>query len=148
MQICDMSEDPDLYSFVKSTFGITKRSVLSKIRYFDITKHFPHDVMHDLYKGVLPYEMKLLLQHVTGNSGGPVLITLADINRRIEDYDYDYPDKKNKPISISRNILREDSKDTLKESGKYICCKENVLLIAVKKCSMDPVHYFSIIIHK
>lgn len=133
-----MSEDPDLYSFVKTTFGITKRSVLSKIRYFDITKHFPHDVMHDLYEGVLPYEMKLLLQHVTGNnSGGPVLITLADINRRIEDYDYDYPDKKNKPISMSRNILREDSKDTLKESGKYICCKENVLLIAVKKCSMD-----------
>ena len=130
MQICDMPEDPDLYSFVQSTFGITKCSVLSKIRYFDITKHFPHDVMHE---GVLPYEMKLLLQLVTGNSGGPVLIRLADINRRIEDYDYDYPDKKNKPISISKNILREDSKDTLKESGKYICCRENVSFIAVKK---------------
>jgi hypothetical protein len=100
MQICDMSEHPDLHSFVKSTFGITKRSVLSKIRYFDITKHFPHNVMHDLYEGVLPYEMKLLLQHVTGNSGGPVLIRLAYINRCIKDYDYDYPDKKNKPVSI------------------------------------------------
>jgi hypothetical protein len=86
-----------------------------------------------MHEGVLPYEMKLLLQLVTGNSGGPVLIRLADINRRIEDYDYDYPDKKNKPISISKNILREDSKDTLKESGKYICCRENVSFIAVKK---------------
>lgn len=69
-----MSEDPDLLAFVKKTFGITKRSVLGEVKYFDITKQFPHDIMHDLYEGVLPYEVKLLLQHVTGNSGGSVLI--------------------------------------------------------------------------
>ena len=113
-----MSEDPDLNSFVKTTFGITRRSVLAKVRYFDITKCFPHDIMHDLYEGVLLYEVKLLLQHVTGNSGGSTFIGLDEINRRIEDYDYDYPDKKNKPIPISRNILRQGSKDSLKESGK------------------------------
>ena len=90
----DMSDDPVLYSFVKTTFGIKSRSVLASVRYFDITKCFPQDVMHDRYEGLLPYEMKLLLQHVTGNLGGPKLIGVDEINRRIEDNVYDYPEKR------------------------------------------------------
>ena len=112
-----MSEDPDLHEFVRTTFGITRRSTLAKIRYFDVTTSFPHDIMHDIYEGVLLHEVKLLLGYVTGNSGGKVLANLNEINQRIEDYEYDYPAKKDKPVAISSKVVKQGSKDIIKESG-------------------------------
>lgn len=33
-----------------------------------------HDIMHDLYKGVVPYEVKLLLRHYDFHDNKPTLI--------------------------------------------------------------------------
>ena len=31
---------------------------------FSVAENLPHDIMHDLFEGVVPYEMKLLLTHL------------------------------------------------------------------------------------
>lgn len=47
-----------------STFwGVTRLSVLHEVRYFDICKCIPHDIMHVLLEGIVPLEMKLFLHH-------------------------------------------------------------------------------------
>ena len=44
----------------------------------------PHDIMHDLYEGVVPYELKLLIRHCLQKA----YFTIAELNQRIEAYDF------------------------------------------------------------
>lgn len=38
-------------------------SVLEEAPGYSVINGLPHDMMHDLYEGIVPYELKLLLQH-------------------------------------------------------------------------------------
>jgi len=40
---------------------------------FSIIGGLPHDVMHDLLEGVLPYEMKLLLKYLISSNNSVTL---------------------------------------------------------------------------
>ena len=42
-----------------SSYGINRLSILEEIPGFTVTSGFPHD-MHDLFEGVVPYQMKRL----------------------------------------------------------------------------------------
>jgi hypothetical protein len=44
------------------TYGINKRSSLIDVNHFDLFEGgLPHDVMHDVFEGIAPLEIKLLL---------------------------------------------------------------------------------------
>ena len=45
------------------SFGINRRSILNDIRHFSVATNMPHDVMHDLFEGVFPLELKAMLTH-------------------------------------------------------------------------------------
>ena len=52
----------NLFKQAKLT-GINFRSPLHELRYFQVTKCFPQDVMHVLLEGVVPTEFTLFLNH-------------------------------------------------------------------------------------
>lgn len=43
--------------------GINRKSILETIPNFSAASNLPHDIMHDLFEGVVSYKMKLLLKH-------------------------------------------------------------------------------------
>ena len=44
-------------------YGINQNSILHRLPNFSVAVNLPHDIMHDVMEGVIPYEMKLLLTH-------------------------------------------------------------------------------------
>ena len=61
-----------------------RRSVLEDVPDFSVTTGLPHDIMRDLYKGVVLYKLKLLTNHCV-NSG---YFTIAELNDRISHFDF------------------------------------------------------------
>ena len=46
-------------------YGINRRSILEDVRHFSVAgKTLAHDFMHDILEGVLPLEIKLLLNRL------------------------------------------------------------------------------------
>lgn len=46
-----------------TSYGINRLSILEEIPGFSVTNGLPHDIMHDLFEGVVPYQMRLLICH-------------------------------------------------------------------------------------
>ena len=44
--------------------GINRLSSLEEVPGFSVVNGILHDILHDMYEGVVPYEVKLLLGHV------------------------------------------------------------------------------------
>ena len=71
------------------------------------------DVMHDQLEGVLPLQIKLLLQkYITGEK----YFTLSLLNERIAGFSYPSVDGSNKPSAIRQQALASDSA-SLSQSG-------------------------------
>ena len=90
-----MIDDPENTSDVRerlsTTYGVNRRSVLDNVKYFDVCKCFPEDVMHILLEGVVPYETKLLLKLLIENK----CLTVKELNSRMDSFDYGYMNRKN-----------------------------------------------------
>ena len=52
-----------LQSQYSTTYGVNYMSVLEEVLGYSIINGLPHDIMHDLYEGIVPYKLKLLLRH-------------------------------------------------------------------------------------
>ena len=53
-----------LLKSLTSLYGINRRSSLSRLEHFDITKQIPQDPMHLLQEGILPSHTGLFLHYV------------------------------------------------------------------------------------
>ena len=115
-RICRLIEDPGNSKAVQerlsTTYGVNRQSVLFNVQHFDVCQCFPEDAMHVLLEGLVPYETKLLLKVLIGAK----FFTLKELNNRIENFDYGYMDKKNKPTQISGDTIHS-SDLKLKQSG-------------------------------
>lgn len=61
-------------------YGVNKRSVLLDIKYFDVTKNMPQDLMHVVHEGILEYTCRLVLRHVIIDKKA---LPLSLVNERI-----------------------------------------------------------------
>ena len=66
-EACCLLDGP-LGSNFSTNFGINRRSVLEDVPGFSVVTGVPHDIMHDLFEGVVPYELKLLVTHLVQKS--------------------------------------------------------------------------------
>ena len=57
-------------------YGINRLSILEEIPEFSVTSGSPHDILHDLFEGVVPHHMTLLLCHCVNNK----LFTIDELN--------------------------------------------------------------------
>ena len=71
-------------------------------RYFNATEGLVADIMHDILKGVLPFELKELLKFLTSEK----VITLAKLNDAIRSFPYTFVDVATKPNIIEASTLR------------------------------------------
>ena len=73
-----------LKTHYSTTYGINCFSVLEEVPGYSVINGLPHDIMHDLYEGVVPYEIKLLLCHCINNN----YFTIDELNGRIDRYGF------------------------------------------------------------
>ena len=92
---CCQLDGPDRLS-VSVEYGINRRSSLDSLPYFSVVEHMPHDIMHDLFEGVLPYEMILLIRHCVSHS----YMTLDTLNSRLSAFDFGYTEIGDRPAPI------------------------------------------------
>ena len=60
-------------------------SILEEIPGFSVVRGLPHDIMHDLFEGVVPYELKLLICHCVSSN----YFSIEVLNERMNAYDFD-----------------------------------------------------------
>jgi len=92
--------------FWSKEWGITGGSVLSAIPDFPVTKALLHDPMHDILEGVARYEVRALLHVFIGSRK---LFTIADLNSRIQNFEYDYNERKDRPQLLEKQSLEPGS---------------------------------------
>ncbi|XP_028412421.1 uncharacterized protein LOC114535241 [Dendronephthya gigantea] len=104
-------------------WGINRLSILNEIRYFDICKCLPHDIMHILLEGVVPLEIKLLLRHAIDDLG---LFTINWLNNTIAEMILHGTESKDRPSPIDRNMLNSGG-HKLNQSAAQIITLCNLL---------------------
>ena len=76
----DQLERSALRSEVSKGYGINRKSILNSIPNFSVAQNLPHDIMHDLLEGVVPYELKLMLKYYVRECR---YFTLSQLNERL-----------------------------------------------------------------
>ena len=84
-KLCSRLRDPD-GSSISVEFGINRRSSLDSLSDFSVVENMPHDIMHDLFEGVIPYELKLLIGYCINKS----YFSIHTLNHRLSAFDFGY----------------------------------------------------------
>lgn len=79
-----------------SCCGVKAKCVLSEKLNFDVTTGFPPDIAHDLFEGIVPFEIALCLTVFISKN----YFTLSFLNKLIADFPYQWTDKVNRPHAI------------------------------------------------
>ena len=95
-------------------YGINRSSVLDEIPYFSVAENLPHDVMHDLFEGVLPYEIKLLLAHLVHTTS----LTIATLNDRLRRFDFGYSERSDVPTEIDEKTFKSPTQKIRQSASK------------------------------
>ncbi|RMX47642.1 hypothetical protein pdam_00025503, partial [Pocillopora damicornis] len=103
---------------LEATYGVKTRSVLNQSRYFHITDGLVLDVMHDQLEGVLPLEVKILLQKYIQEEN---YFTLEIVNDRLERLWYPQSDASNKPSPIKPQSLANNSMRISQSAARMWC---------------------------
>lgn len=82
--------------------GINRKSILETIPNFSVANNLPHDIMHDLFEGVVSHEMKLLLKHCVDMK----FFTIPLLNARLQNFDFGYTEISDKPSELGDDITK------------------------------------------
>ena len=109
---CSLINQECLSDFNSITYGVNYRSRLNDIPLFHVADwQLPQDVMNILLEGVLPLELKLLLNSLISNN----VFTLSHLNARVMSFQYGHANATTKPSTIDATHLSENGK--LRQSG-------------------------------
>ena len=103
---CDvMNQSTTLRDHHSTNYGITRRSILCDFKYFNVTKQMPQDIMHILFEGATPYVIRHLLKHYIFTEKA---FTLAQLNRRLREFNYGYSQMADRLQTISADMLQAE----------------------------------------
>lgn len=86
------------------TYGVNRRSSLQDFKFFSMFGGgLPHDAMHDIFEGIAPLEIKLMLSYYVSQG----LFTLDDFNTRLINFSFGYSEN-DKPVPILSQALNPD----------------------------------------
>ena len=103
-----------LHDHIATTYGLNRESSLNKLAHFHTTEGLIPDVMHDIFEGVLPLAIKYILKHLLALTS----LTVVEMNRRIETFDYGVIEASNRPRG-NLTTSQLNGGDSLKQSGEY-----------------------------
>lgn len=110
-----------LHDHYSTMYGINHMSVLEEVPGFSVIKGLPHYIMHDLYEGIVPYEMKLLLTHCITMK----YFTVDEFNNRIAKYGFDG----NKPNTIDHSIIRNHDTKLRQSASQMMTLSQHLPLL-------------------
>lgn len=154
----------DLSAHYSTNFGINRRSVLEDVPAFSVATCIPHDIMHDLFEGVVPCELKLLIVHCVAKK----YFSIDELNQRIKAFDfvYDEPSLIDSRICRSANKIRQSASQMMTLSRNFPLLigdkvpegdsKWNSFLLLLKICRIalspicvpDTVPYLKVLIEE
>lgn len=86
-----------------SCFGVKRHCVITEsLSYFNVNSCYPPDIMHDVFKGIVPEELTHCLSMLIAKT----FFNLDTLNKSIQDFPYKWTDKKNKPHIIPRTFSK------------------------------------------
>jgi len=106
-------QDPQLSSLRKT--GVKNASNFNELPDFHITENFCPDIMHDVFEGIAPLDIRILLNKLI-TSGQ---LSLSGINSRIDRFNFGHF-KKDKPSPITLQNLRSTS-TRMGQSASQMC---------------------------
>lgn len=101
------------YASKSVEYGINRPSELDKIPNFSVAENLPHDIMHDLFEGVVPYEMKLLLTHLVNAK----YFSIATLNDRIKRFDFGYIERSDIPSPLDEKTFMKNPAQKIRQSA-------------------------------
>lgn len=87
----------DLETGDLTTTGVARNSSLNKLSYYHVIDNHSFDLMHDLYEGVVPLVVKLVVKDLIDQGA----ITLGELNSRLTSFSYGFVDKQNRPSPLT-----------------------------------------------
>lgn len=84
----------------KSVYGVSGPCVFEKLSYFDSTKAFPPDVLHDFLEGIAPLVLKSVVKAFHRNK----TISIRDINDSLRMFCYGQNDCPSKPVVMPKKV--------------------------------------------
>lgn len=134
---CSLLHGP-LEGHYSTNYGINFMSVLEEVPGYSIINGLPHDIMHDLYEGVVPYELKLLLRHCISNG----YFSMNEINGRIERYGFDC----NEPRLLDPAIIRNNDVKIRQSASQMMTLSQHLPLIIGDKIPDGDCHWNSFLL--
>ena len=135
-QHCEAISGP-LSEHYSVAYGVVRYSILLDVNsYYMFEGGLPHDIMHDLYEGVVQYEMKLLLTYLVDKN----LLTIQEFNKHLINFDYGYSEVADKPTPITRaNFKSGDKKLRQGASQCMLLARILPLLLVTALMMMIPI---------
>lgn len=121
-----------------STTGIRENCIFHHIQSFNVWDNVTCDILHDIYEGIVHYEVCEILNYMIFTKS---YFTLDQLNARKSSFDYGFPDNTNKSVNIQ---LLNIEKKSLKMSASQIKCflHFSTLFIGDFVPTTDPVWLF------
>ena len=136
-QHCEAISGP-LSEHYSVAYGVVRRSILLDVNsYYMFEGGLPHDIMHDLYEGVVQYEMKLLLTYLVDKN----LLTIQEFNKRLINFDYGYSEVADKPTPITRANFKSGDKK-LRQGASQCMLLARILPLLLVDCFDDDDPYW------
>jgi hypothetical protein len=103
-------------SYVENSikYGINRKSALDDIPNFSVARNLPHDIMHDILEGVIPYEMKLLLEFLVEKK----YIAVNTLNNRMKSFDFGYTETSDKPSEVNEKAYKKSDQKIRQSASK------------------------------
>lgn len=87
----------------KQTYGVVKECLFTELNYFDVTRQFPPDLMHDFLEGVIP----IVVCKVITALHQLKIVTLNDINSELDAFKIGKNDRGNIPQTLPQSVLKQ-----------------------------------------
>ena len=134
---CSLLHGP-LQDYYSTSFGINRLSILEDIPGFSVVTGLPHDITHDLFEGVVPYELKLLIQHCIHSK----YFTINLLNERINAYDF----VSNRPSLIDAQIVSTSAMKIKQSASQMIHLSRKFPMLVADLIPDNDEHWYSFLI--
>ena len=129
---CQLLTGP-LKDHYSTTYGVCRNSILNTLPNFSVTSGLCNDVMHDLFEGVVPLELKLLIQHCVSED----YFTVAVLNDCILKFDFGYSNASDRPHCFEESA---SGKIKLKAVSMWLLSRMLPIIIG-EKIPADDKHW-------
>ncbi|KAJ8027961.1 hypothetical protein HOLleu_30066 [Holothuria leucospilota] len=105
--------------------GLARSSLLNYLPKYHVSQNFAVDIMHDIFEGVAPLEVKLILEQLI-NDGH---FTLSELNHKISSFNYGFTDSKSRPSLIQSSSIANPLGASGQSAAQMMCLTFNLPLI-------------------